>query len=414
MARVLTVWLNVVFLLFLLTVLVIAFRASTPEQRARFSQTGLTAIRRVKEAATRRRPDLAAFQDALRARTQWTVVTPALVALNAATFVLMLFGTGAFSDPQTLVAWGANFGPRTTNGEWWRLVTTMFVHSGMVHLLVNLAGLVQVGLILERLVGPLAFAAAYIAAGVFASLVSLFAYPIGVSVGASGAIFGIYGLLLASFVWSLQHRSATTIPLRAWTRLLPAAAVFILYSLETDNLPGAAELAGLVVGFISGVALQIRLSDGKPPVWRAAAAMGTTLVIAIACAVPLRGVADVRPELEHVVAVEHHLASTYQTAVDRLRKDRMTAEAVAQLIDRTIVPELQAAHARLKAIEGVPSEHQPLVAGAEEYFRLRDQSWRLRAQGLRRTNMLKLREAEAAERASLEALQVVTKQLDHP
>ena len=142
--------------------------------------------------------------------------------------------------------------------------------------------------------------------------------------------------------------------------------------------------------------------------------MGTTLVIAIACAVPLRGVADVRPELEHVVAVEHHLASTYQTAVDRLRKDRMTAEAVAQLIDRTIVPELQAAHARLKAIEGVPSEHQPLVAGAEEYFRLRDQSWRLRAQGLRRTNMLKLREAEAAERASLEALQVVTKQLDHP
>src|SRR5205823_6097950 len=110
MARVLTVWLNVVFLLFLLTVLVVAFRASTPEQRARFSQTGLTAIRRVKEAATRRRPDLAAFQDALRARTQWTVVTPALVALNAATFVLMLFGTGAFSDPQTLVAWGANFG----------------------------------------------------------------------------------------------------------------------------------------------------------------------------------------------------------------------------------------------------------------------------------------------------------------
>src|SRR3989442_13490028 len=147
MARVLTVWLNVVFLLFLLTVLVVAFRASTPEQRARFSQTGLTAIRRVKEAATRRRPDLAAFQDALRARTRWTLVTPALVALNAATFVLMLFGTGAFSDPQTLGAWGANFGPRTTNGEWWRFVTTMFVQSGLVYLLVNRAGLVQVGCI---------------------------------------------------------------------------------------------------------------------------------------------------------------------------------------------------------------------------------------------------------------------------
>src|SRR5437773_1625158 len=161
---------DVIFILFLVTILVVAYRAATPEQRAQFGQRVLASLRRTKDAATRRRPDLEPFRDALYERTPWILVTPALVALNAAVFVLMLFGRGAFSDPQTLVAWGGNFGPRTTNGEWWRVVTTMFVHSGMVHLLVNLAGLVQVGLILERLVGHIAFAAVYVAAGVLASV----------------------------------------------------------------------------------------------------------------------------------------------------------------------------------------------------------------------------------------------------
>ena len=82
----------------------------------------------------------------------------------------------------------------------------------------------------------------------------------------------------------------------------------------------------------------------------------------------------------------------------------MTAEALAQVIDRSIVPELHAALARLKALDGVPPEHQALVAGAQEYLRLRDESWRFRAEGLRKTNMLKLRQAENAERISLEAL----------
>src|SRR6202035_2476066 len=99
-------------------------------------------------------------------------------------------GAGALSDPQTLVGWGASFGPRTTNGEWWRLVTSMFVHSGMLQLLVNVGGLVSIGFMLERLVRRPAFAAVYFAAGVLASLVSLSVHPMAVSAGASGAIFG--------------------------------------------------------------------------------------------------------------------------------------------------------------------------------------------------------------------------------
>src|SRR5205085_9546267 len=164
-------------------------------------------------------------------------------------------------------------------------------------------------------------------------------------------------------------------------------------------------LVGCAVGFACGLGLAIGVRDRKPPIYRVAATVAATLVIAVASAVPLRGVADVRPELERVVALEDRTARAYQSSLERLRKDRMTAAALAQQIDTTIVPELRAARARLAAIDGVPREHKPLVEAAEEYFRLRNESWRLRAEGLRRTSMLKLRQAEQAERASLEALQ---------
>jgi hypothetical protein len=273
----------------------------------------------------------------------------------------------------------------------------------MLPLLVNLLGLVQVALILERLVGRVAFAAVYITAGVFASLVNLSAYPLSVSVGASGAIFGLYGLLLASSIWGLLRRSMVTIPLMAAQRLVPAAAVFIFYNVSNDGLGIDAELTGLVAGFVCGLFLARGVSEGKPPARHVAVAMAVAAVIAVAVAVPLRGVTDIRPEIERVVGLEDRTASAYQTAVNQFRRGRITAEAVAQLIDRTIEPEVRAADARLKAVTGVPREQQPLVASAEEYLRLRYESWRLRAEGLHKTDVLTLGEARDTEPASNES-----------
>lgn len=394
-------------LLVLLVIGGFALYVMSAEERARLARTALAvlrnlpgAVRQVKEAAT---PEHDPFGDALRARTPWALVTPTLVALNATIFICMLFGAGALSDSETLVGWGANVGPRTTNGEWWRLVTAIFVHSGMIHLLVNIAGLVQVGLILERLVGRFAFGAVYLAAGVFASLVSLSAHPMAVNVGASGAIFGLYGLLLATSIWGLIHRSTVTMPLTAVKRLAPAAAVFILYNVAASGLETEAALSGLGVGFVCGLVLASGVSEHKPSPRRVATAMAATVVIAVASAVPLRGVADVGPEIERIVAVEDRTARSYQTAVDQFRLGAIPLEALARLIDREIVPELNAVRARLKAIDGVPPEHQPLVAAADEYLRLRDESWRLRSEALHNASMPALQKADRAERASLEA-----------
>jgi membrane associated rhomboid family serine protease len=390
-------------ILFLVSVSGFALYRMTAEDRERVIRAVLAAMPRLKSAAIHGRLECEPFRNALSERTPRPLVTPSLIALNVVIFIFMLFGAGALGDPATLVGWGGNFGPRTTNGEWWRLLTSLFVHPGMLHLLVNLIGLVQIGLILERLVGPFAFAAVYLAAGVFASLVDLSAYPLAVSVGASGAIFGLYGLLLASSIWGLLHRSLVTIPLMAVKRLIPAAAVFIFYNIANDGLGVGAELAGLATGFACGLFLTRGVSDGKPSARHVAAAMAAAVVIAVAFSIPLRGVTDVRPEIERVVGLEGRTASAYQSAVDRFKKGRITAEAVAQLIDRTIEPELQAAEAHLKAVTGVPPEQQPLVASAEEYLRLRYESWRLRAESLRKTDVPTLQEARDTEPASYES-----------
>jgi len=130
-------------------------------------------------------------------------------------------------------------------------------------------------------------------------------------------------------------------------------------------------------------------------------------VIVVASAAMLRGISDVRPEIARVVALESTTAGTYEKAVVQFKNGAMTAQALEKVITQKIVPELKQAHERLKAVNGVPAEHQPLVANAEEYLRLRDESWRLRADALRKSNMLALRAADRSERASLEALEKI-------
>src|SRR5258706_12391556 len=125
----------------------------------------MTVVQRLKVAATEPGPEFESFCDALRARTAHPFVTLVLVAVNVAVFGAMLFGAGAISDPNTLVAWGASLGTRTTNGEWWRLLTSTFVHLGLLHLLVNMAVLIQLGPCLERFVGRLPLPAGYLAPG---------------------------------------------------------------------------------------------------------------------------------------------------------------------------------------------------------------------------------------------------------
>ena len=383
----------------------VALCLMTPDERARLGRRAAAAARDAMRAAAQPPPEGDPFHDFLRARTGRPVVTHALAALSALTFVLMLFAPGTMGDTATLVRWGGSITPRTTGGEWWRLVTASFVHAGPLHLLATLAGLVPLGLILERAVGRAAFAATYLAAGIFAGVVALWTTsPTAASAGASGAVYGLYGLLAASLLWGVVSRPAMAIPLLDVKRVGAGAAVFVLYNVATGYQGAASELAGLAAGFAGGLVLARGVIREKPAVRRAMAMAAATLAIAVVGAVPLRGVVDIRTEIAHVAAVEARTAGAYDEAVARFRRRRIEAEDLVRLIDETIVPELHEAREQLTAVRGVPRRQAPLVAAAEEYFELREQSWRRRAEGLLESSPGMLRHAEETERAALEAL----------
>jgi hypothetical protein len=121
-----------------------------------------------------------------------------------------------------------------------------------------------------------------------------------------------------------------------------------------------------------------------------------------------RGLTDVRPELERVMAVEDRTARTYQAAVDQFRLGTLSPEALAGVIERTVKPELHAVRARLMTLERVPREYEPLLARAKEFLRLRDESWQLRARALNDHSLIALLNADKAERAALAALEQIT------
>ncbi len=291
--------------------------------------------------------------------------------------------------------------------------------------------------------------------GLTAAAVNLWWRPVAVSGAAAGPIFGLYGLLLASVIWSLFHRwrqsrrppdpeggDAPEEPLTifipssaiAWT--LPAALAFVVCHIASDDLATAAELAAFGVGFTSGVLIARRAFQAKPAARQVGLIAAGAGAIVIAIAVPVRGIADVKPEIERVVALEARTAGAYRATYQRYAHGKITAEALARQID-AIVPDLQAEDDRLRSLEGVPQEHQGLVADAEEYLRLRIDSWRLRAKALRKTgkipdrdtgstgvaedaawrlraetdyraNMLAFGTSEGAERASQEALKRIS------
>jgi rhomboid protease GluP len=381
-----------------------AWYVLTPAERGRIQEPLIAALRRVHRLVLLSYAELGPFRAALHARTRRPLAVPALAAAGVVVFALMAAGPGALHDPDTLVAWGASFGPRTTNGEWWRLVAMLSVHAGVLHLVVNTAALVQAGLLVERLVGTAAFATVYVAAGLAAGLVDLAVSPVGVSAGASGAIAGVYGLLIVAFGWSHLSRSDVAIPWRALVLLAPLAAIFAAYNLNTGMVGRQGEIAGFATGLGLGLALAAGVSERKPSLKRSAVALAASVIVVAGLALPMRGMTDPRHALEEVLAMEDRTAAIYARAVQQFRAGRVPAVALADLIEGTILPEVHAAAAPLASLARVPRDYQELVRHAEEYLRLRGDSWHLRAAALRSASMPRLREADQVERASLEAL----------
>src|SRR5215813_8268653 len=182
-------------------------------------------------------------------------VMPVLLGLNVAVFGLMLSGGGHPMTPtiDRLIQWGANYWPKTTNGEWWRMFTAMFLHIGVLHLLFNMIALWNVGSFMERVLGSAGFVVLYLLSGLLGSIVSVAWNPFVVSAGASGAIFGLYGGLLAFLVRhrAMQHTSLAALR----TNTLAFLGYNLVYGFIQQGIDMAAHLGGLAGGFVCGFVL---------------------------------------------------------------------------------------------------------------------------------------------------------------
>lgn len=177
-------------------------------------------------------------------------ITPILLNLNLLIFIGMAFAGVSIMQPnsESLLHWGANFRPVTLDGEWWRLLSSCFLHIGIFHLLMNMYALLFIGVLLEPYLGKTRFISAYLLTGIAGSTASLFWNDLTISAGASGAIFGMYGVFLAmlttNFIEKAERKS-----------LLISIAVFVGYNLLSGvrgGIDNAAHIGGLISGLIIG------------------------------------------------------------------------------------------------------------------------------------------------------------------
>jgi rhomboid protease GluP len=176
-------------------------------------------------------------------------VTVALLAAIVVVYVLQL-ATG-----DALTAAGANYGPAVRAGEYWRLVTSMFLHGSLLHLALNGWALYQLGALFEILVGSPRMLLVYFATGLTGSLVSAWFSQVP-SVGASGAIFGLLGALIA---FLLRRRGALTPQGKSiLMQLVFWAVINVFFGFSDPQIDNSAHLGGCAAGLLLGLALPER------------------------------------------------------------------------------------------------------------------------------------------------------------
>ena len=182
--------------------------------------------------------------------------TTALLAINLTVFVgMVVTGAGLLDfDPRATARWGGNVGPWTLNGDWWRLVTAGFVHGGLIHLAFNMWCLLSLGQLSERLFGKLQTFFIYLLTGVGGALLSIAHDPRHQEVGASGAIFGIAGALLAGVKFGNLAISAGEKRAVTSSMIFFVGVNFVLGAgILGRNIDNFCHLGGFITGLLLGV-----------------------------------------------------------------------------------------------------------------------------------------------------------------
>jgi rhomboid protease GluP len=191
-------------------------------------------------------------------------VTRALVGINVAVFVGMALSGVSLSEPTVgqLLKWGANFGPLSLGPQPWRMLTSNYLHIGLLHILFNMWCLWDLGNLAERIFDRWTYVLTYTVCGLAGSLGSLWWHPLVIGAGASGAIFGLAGALIAAL-----YLGKLPIPKQAVQRTLRSLMMFAGYNLFFGavgaGVDNSAHLGGLAVGLVLGAVLAKQLTQAE-------------------------------------------------------------------------------------------------------------------------------------------------------
>ena len=208
------------------------------------------------------------------ARSEQPFVTWTLIALNVVVYLITVAqGSGINSPGGSLFLKWVLYGPAVANGDWWRLITAAFLHANILHIGLNMLALVWLGAPVERYLGHLQYLALYLVSGLAGSAGALIATPTGITVGASGAIFGILGALLI-----IEYQATGQILGQAFTLI----AINLLFSFTMSGISVGGHIGGLLGGIAAALALtrfgRTSLTYGRPGITGVAALIGVGLL----------------------------------------------------------------------------------------------------------------------------------------
>ena len=199
--------------------------------------------------------------------------TMIFIGINVGVFVLMSLA-GGFAmtsvDPQVLLGFGAKQNNLIAEQhEYWRLITSIFIHIGVIHLLLNNYALWIIGQEIERIYGSARFVVLYLATGIVGSLGSYFFNPQATSAGASGAIFGLFGVM-AAFAFRYRKEIPEFLSRDIKRRVIPVIFINLVFGFSVRIVDNAAHIGGLLAGIaLAMVVPYMRPSERITPViWR--------------------------------------------------------------------------------------------------------------------------------------------------
>jgi membrane associated rhomboid family serine protease len=308
-------------------------------------------------------------------------VTWVLIALNVAAFgVELAMGADPIAPKaQDVLRVGADYAPRTLHGESWRIVTSMFLHFGLIHIAMNMLILAQ-GRIVEVAYGHLGFVAIYFVSGLLGGVGSLAHAPNVVSAGASGAVFGVFGAFGAVLLLRRDR-----IDPAVWQRAARGLGTFIVLNLviglQSKTIDVTAHVVGLITGFAVGAVQLVGNRAAEQHSKRALAALLAGVVVTAVTLIAMPAPRDLDAVLADVHVVEHQCVTTYNERLRQGKANEITPAAFADAIDKEVLAPWRALRARVEAVPeaDIPPRLRSLFEVLRTYIADRQEAWEARS-----------------------------------